>query len=669
MTDPAIQLAQGTVVGGRYRIEEQLGQGGYGAVFRATQLNLDRPVAIKLLLGAAHGEDSAERFRREAETLQQLEHPNIVRLLDFGVGPNDAPYLVFELLQGQTLDELIRAEGPLPAPRVARVAEQVLKALMEAHARGFVHRDIKPANIFLSNFQGEPDFVKVLDFGIAKGAHTRALTGQGMVVGTLPYMSPEQLGAPGEIGSATDLFALGLTMAEALTGEPVYKDVVLPRLIESHQSPEPVLFPPAVLSSPLAPVIQRACQKHPELRHANAKEMLHHLLAAAGQPIPPTFVPVPSASSAELADTGPAAIVGPTHDVAPRKPPPRPRRWLGLAALGITLCGAGAVAGYLYVHRPDLPQRKPPVTPAEPPLEWLDFDRTGDLAEVHVNNDGVPDVIGLCAGGAPDAMSICAVDGATFKPLWKKPAGAASSRYYTRLGAGSRGVVFVDAGGIAHLLELATGIERRTTRLGSRPESICAEPSGKVWVVTTDQRAWALDPTARTVTAGTLPASCAARRFSFGCVTQRRCGVDFEAPTTTEIHLREVLVENGHGIGVGGKANDASVPMLLGFAPGRGASPVKWRRPVAPGDGLTAAGSPSEVELRGGRAVVLYTDVSRARRLAAIDAVTGKTLWDVPTPPVHSFVLTPSRVYVSRWARLDVRDAATGKLLGGVGKE
>jgi serine/threonine-protein kinase len=668
MTDPAVKLPQGTLIGGRYRVEEPLGQGGYGAVFRATQLNLDRPVAIKLLLGEAHGEDATERFRREAETLQQLEHPNIVRLLDFGVGEGGAPYLVFELLLGQTLDQLIRAEGPLPASRVARVAEQVLKALMEAHARGFVHRDIKPANIFLSNFQGEPDFVKVLDFGIAKGAHTRALTGQGMVVGTLPYMSPEQLGAPGEIGSATDLFALGLTMAEALTGEPVYKDVLLPQLIESHRGPDPVLFPPVVLASPLAQVIQRACQKHPELRHANAKEMLNHLMAASGQPIAPTFVPVPSASGAELADTGPAAVVGPSAEAAPKRPPPR--RWRGLAALSLLLCAGGAVGGYLYVHRTDQPVRKPPpVTPPEPALEWLDFDRQGDLAEVNINADGVPDFIGLCAGGAPDTMSICAVDGATFKPLWRKPAGAASSRYYTRLGAGSRGVVYVDAGGVAHLLELGTGTERRTTRLGSRPESICAEASGKVWVVTTDQRAWALDPTARTVTAGTLPAACAARRFSFGCVTQRRCGVDFDAPTTTEIHLREVLVEGAHGLGVGGKANDASVPMLLGFTPGRASSPVRWRRPVAPGDGLTAAGSPSEVELRGGRAVVLYTDTSRARRLAAIDAGNGKTLWDVPTPPVHSFVLTASRVYVSRWARLDVRDAATGKLLGGVGKE
>src|SRR6185369_2760725 len=154
MTSSSPTPAPGLVVGDRYRIEELIGQGGFGAVYRATQLNLGRAVALKVLLPELLGEDGLLRFQREAELAQLLSHPNTVRVLDFGRAPDGSPYLVFELLSGRTLEsEIVRAHG-IDAARVGRIAAQVLKALMEAHAAGIVHRDIKPANVFLSDFSG-----------------------------------------------------------------------------------------------------------------------------------------------------------------------------------------------------------------------------------------------------------------------------------------------------------------------------------------------------------------------------------------------------------------------------------------------------------------------------------------------------------------------------------
>ncbi len=169
MQDQRALFQPGDIVAGRYRVEALLGKGGFGVVYRAVQLNIGRAVALKMLLAEAlaHAGGIA-RFRREAELAQRLEHPNTVRLYDFGETEGGLPFAAWELLRGHPLDEVLRAEPTLAAPRVARIGAQALKALMEAHGLGIVHRDVKPSNLFLCEFSGERDFVKVLDFGIAK---------------------------------------------------------------------------------------------------------------------------------------------------------------------------------------------------------------------------------------------------------------------------------------------------------------------------------------------------------------------------------------------------------------------------------------------------------------------------------------------------------------------
>ncbi len=272
---PLPTLRVGDVVAGRYRLEAQIGQGGFGSVYRATQLNLGRLVALKLLHAEVLANDEGlVRFQREAQLAQRLEHPHVVRLYDFGQAENGVPFIAFELLRGESVDEALRRGGPMSAGRTAKIALQVLKALMEAHAHGIVHRDIKPANIFLCEFQGETDFVKVLDFGIAKAPATATspgLTQSGHVIGTPHYMAPEIL-----LGSAptppADLYALGLVMAETIYGQMIFQgaatDVCLQQI-----GPDPVPLPAPVLQSPLGAIVHRATQKDPTRRFTSATEM------------------------------------------------------------------------------------------------------------------------------------------------------------------------------------------------------------------------------------------------------------------------------------------------------------------------------------------------------------------------------------------------------------
>jgi serine/threonine-protein kinase len=267
----------GQLVAGRYRIEAELGRGGHGVVYRATQQPLGHEVALKMLLPeAVFAQGSVERFMREAALAQRLEHPNTIRLFDFGQTEQGLPFIVWELLRGRTLDQEI-ARQPLSVMRTARITTQILKSLMEAHAHGIVHRDIKPSNVFVGDHAGESDFVKVLDFGVATtlpgAAHGPNVTRDGQIIGTPMYMAPEQVSG-GVLSPRTDLYALGLVMAEALTGVCIMNDTSAIKVWMAQASAAPVPLPQDVLHSTLGPVIARATQKSAEARYASAAEML-----------------------------------------------------------------------------------------------------------------------------------------------------------------------------------------------------------------------------------------------------------------------------------------------------------------------------------------------------------------------------------------------------------
>jgi eukaryotic-like serine/threonine-protein kinase len=201
-----------TLLGGRYQLDGLIARGGMADVYRAGDLRLQRPVAVKMLRDAKQ----APRFDAEIHTLAQLRHPGIVSLLDAGTTPDGTPFLVLELRTEPTLEALL-ARGPLAPERVASIGRGLADALAYLHAQGVVHRDVKPGNVFVD----EHDAVRLTDFGIARVAGAASLTATGFTMGTARYLAPEQLESR-SVTPAVDVYALGLVMIECLSGEPAF---------------------------------------------------------------------------------------------------------------------------------------------------------------------------------------------------------------------------------------------------------------------------------------------------------------------------------------------------------------------------------------------------------------------------------------------------------------
>jgi serine/threonine-protein kinase len=211
----------------RYCIEEKLAEGGMSSIYRARHVALDRECALKVLSGEiASDRELVARLQREAHAVARLDHPNVVKLFDFGETPAGLPYLVMELIPGRSLDRVLIAEAPFPAARVAGILRQVVAGLAEVHRRGFVHRDLKPSNVMLVA-QERGERAVILDFGLAQprpeaeGAAIERLTRTGITVGTPAYMAPERM--RGELGTpASDFYALGALLYEMLSGRPPF---------------------------------------------------------------------------------------------------------------------------------------------------------------------------------------------------------------------------------------------------------------------------------------------------------------------------------------------------------------------------------------------------------------------------------------------------------------
>ena len=285
----------GDFFAGRYRIESMLGKGGYAQVFRATQPELGRSVAVKVLsrgvvsdddstLDRDKTEEASRRFQREAQLVSQLRDPHTVTIYEHGMTDDGLLYIVFELIDGRSLKEVIYSEGPLAPDRVVKILRKVLSSLREAHGAGILHRDLKPSNIMVFEHLGQED-VKLVDFGVAKLAKewigrsgpVSELTREGSLIGTPRYMSPEQI-RDGTAGPPSDIFSLGLVAYEMLTrtqANPANSPVaVLGRQLDS----EPFLLPPEL---PIPPGLQHTVhgmmQKDAMKRFQSAAEVLKSL--------------------------------------------------------------------------------------------------------------------------------------------------------------------------------------------------------------------------------------------------------------------------------------------------------------------------------------------------------------------------------------------------------
>ncbi|MCE9574062.1 MAG: protein kinase [Deltaproteobacteria bacterium] len=272
----------GKLLGDRFLVQERIGQGGSGTIYRAEHVTLRRKVAIKVLHHELSRDDLAiERFRREATMVAEIDNDHIVEIHDFGRTPDGRLYLAMELLEGETLDEVLAKDGKLPVDRVADILIQVGEALIEAHAIGYVHRDLRPRNVYLAVRRGRANFVKLLDFGLAKIVENEAgaaSTSLGMTFGDPRYMSPEQ--ARGDrIDRRADIYQLGCVAYEMLTGAPPFVGAKVFDVLSRHvsEAARPIAEVRPETPPWLAAVIMRALAKRPEDRFATVSRMVEAL--------------------------------------------------------------------------------------------------------------------------------------------------------------------------------------------------------------------------------------------------------------------------------------------------------------------------------------------------------------------------------------------------------
>jgi serine/threonine-protein kinase len=306
----------GKTIDGRFTVKDLLGRGGMGAVYRAHQHSMDRDVALKVLRrDAAQNEEAVKRFFREARAVSKLASPNTITVHDFGQTEDGLLYIAMEMLRGRSLSQVIRElNGPMEPAKAVRITQQILESLAEAHQMGIIHRDLKPDNIFVLEGTGRNEFVKVLDFGIAKlqgadgsGSH---LTGTGMTFGTPTYMSPEQAQAK-ELDGRTDLYSLGVILFEMLAGKPPFDgQTPLDVMMKKVQRQPPTIFHvnpdvrvPAQLERLLASLLAQSRADRP-----SSAEVVTRLLAQIMDEPSDEQVPIPDVVVSEGTTSQVAAL-------------------------------------------------------------------------------------------------------------------------------------------------------------------------------------------------------------------------------------------------------------------------------------------------------------------------------------------------------------------------
>ena len=301
----------GTVVGS-YKITEKIGEGGMGAVFKGIDLMLEREVAIKMLRPELSSQPQVvERFRSEAVTLAKLNHPNIATLFSF-VRQGEDFFMVMEFVRGRTLEALIRRTGAMSADNAVGLFSQALEGIDHAHRMGIVHRDIKPANMMLT----ESGTLKVMDFGIARVLGTSRMTKQGNIVGTIEYMSPEQVRGQ-ETDARSDIYSLGILLYEMITGRvPFTSDSEYDLMrMQIEDAPEPPRSFTAQIPLGIEQAIMRALAKKSESRFQGAAEFRNALLGALGSSTAPTVI-TPSDSPQQTQIIGAPVSTYPTEQAS-----------------------------------------------------------------------------------------------------------------------------------------------------------------------------------------------------------------------------------------------------------------------------------------------------------------------------------------------------------------
>jgi serine/threonine protein kinase len=376
----------GETLDGRYYVLHKIGEGGMGVVYAAKHAVIERPLAIKVLKRDATRDPAiVRRFVQEAKAASRIGHPNIVDVTDFGTTADGMTYSVMEFVDGTTLSRAIKEGAPLPFERAVRIAAQIARALGAAHDKGIVHRDLKPENVFLIDRDGRPDFVKIVDFGIAKvqpaagAAEGPKLTRQGSIFGTPEYMAPEQANGRGDTDHRVDIYALGTILYEMICGRVPIKggnmmQTIAMQMLDAAKPPS-VAYPELNVPPQLEAVIMCALAKNRDERYPRMSDMLGaldtiagSLAAAAGptlslQPLPPgadpSITPQPHALPRRAKGlTRPlhepefvAAPLSLHHAFEIAEDEPRRRSVLPYVLLALALVAAGGAIFAIFAYR------------------------------------------------------------------------------------------------------------------------------------------------------------------------------------------------------------------------------------------------------------------------------------------------------------------------------
>lgn len=392
----------GTLIAGRYRVDAVIGIGGFGAVYRCTQLNMQQTVAVKVLRPEHLASvEHVKRFSREAQAVSRLKHPNTIHTFDFGTHTDGALYLAMEFLEGATLADRLDQTRSIYWETAVQIAVQICHSLTEAHAQGLVHRDLKPENIMLMPVAGDPNFVKVLDFGIAKAQkdpkspNQSNLTESGMIMGTPTYMSPEQ--AKGDpIDGRSDIYALGVMLYEMLTGKPPFDDETAMKILVAHINQTPAAFHRAGTVDDVPVDVERVVlqclEKDPARRPQTTVQLVDRLVTALRRGREPSGVrPVDLGETArtpappvEPQGRPPTPVAGevphmasPAREPAPLPKPSRTPIWIAAGALAAAGLGVGVA---LSVGNPPVPAK--PASVAAPAIAKPDAEPLAPLKVV-----------------------------------------------------------------------------------------------------------------------------------------------------------------------------------------------------------------------------------------------------------------------------------------------
>lgn len=441
----------GQMIGERYKVLSVLDRGGMGVIYRAEQLPIGRKVALKVLAKdqlEGESETFSQRFLMEASTCAQLSHPNTITLYDFGETPDGCHYIAMELLQGRNLQQVLDAEKTLDPIRTLHIVLQIAGSLCEAHEFGIVHRDLKPGNIFLTAYGDDEDFVKVLDFGLAKQTQgkTTNLTQQGLMVGSPRFMSPEQIRSL-SLDGRSDIYSIGAIMYRCLTGRYVFDSEEQVNVILGHINEPPPPFevaaPARLIPQGIEAVVMRCLAKNPDERYGSINELVLALedLMVALEPAnqnttlrmsrPRAMAVAQQSLPDEVIDTGEHSLAkqGPVQATPARHPLPMV---LALALVAIA---------FWWVGRSSSPVEVEPV--AQPPVEegWVE---------------------GAEEGNPPAAPSLVPLD------LVTDPAGATVYRDGKDIGDTPLGVVIPEGESWELTVKLDGYLERRISVYGGQ---------------------------------------------------------------------------------------------------------------------------------------------------------------------------------------------------------